>query len=191
MTQWRAVLGFDGLYEVSDAGEVRSLARVTNGAHYRGRVLQQETLRGGYRRVVLSKGGIRVRKAVHRLVAEAFVDRTGGDVVRHFDGDPANNSADNLRWGTPGENLRDKRRHGTDHQVNKDACPRGHRLVSPNLVEAERRRGHRECLVCAQARAIVHQREHRGWGRSSEPLNVMADRKYRELMDDRCAPASS
>lgn len=112
--RWAPVPGYEGFYEVSDRGRVRSLDRwVRRGGgtqFWRGRVLRQQE-RTGYRAVTLQRDGRRTFR-VHRLVAMAFV---GGDgpVCRHLDGNPLNNSADNLAWGTSSDNSEDSRRHGT------------------------------------------------------------------------------
>lgn len=68
---WRAIPGFEGLYEASPCGQIRSL----NRGGFRGRVLKQRTLDNGYRIVMMSKGGKYQNKLVHRLVLAAF---TGG-----------------------------------------------------------------------------------------------------------------
>jgi hypothetical protein len=101
--QWKYVEGFPN-YLVSDLGRV-------NGP--RGD-LTQCVDRKGYRSVSLTANGRRVKRAVQRLVAEAFIGpRPDGCVVRHRDGDNTHNAATNLRYGTPAENEADKREHGT------------------------------------------------------------------------------
>lgn len=92
-----------------------------------------------------------VHERVHRLVLEAFIGPCpDGMVGCHTDGDPLNNRLDNLRWDTPSNNNRDKRAHGTDHQVNKDRCPRGHEYTSDNVYENLQGR---KCKQCARDRA--------------------------------------
>jgi hypothetical protein len=67
----------------------------------------------------------------------------------HNDGDPFNNAVTNLRWDTRSGNLRDKIAHGTDYQLNKRICKRGHLLQLPNLVPSLfLRTGYRDCLAC-------------------------------------------
>jgi hypothetical protein len=101
--QWKYAVGFPN-YLVSDQGRV-------NGP--RGDVTQCID-RKGYRSVNLTADGKRVKRAVQRLVAEAFIGpRPAGCVVRHRDGDNSHNAATNLRYGTPTENEADKREHGT------------------------------------------------------------------------------
>jgi hypothetical protein len=112
MAEWRAVPGWP--YEVSDDGIVRrSTHDRPSGGVRPGRVLADWADRHGYRRVHLSTPGKHACVFVHRLVALTFIGPAPSDEhhVAHFDGNPANNRADNLRWALPCENERDKSRH--------------------------------------------------------------------------------
>jgi hypothetical protein len=103
--QWKPVPGWP--YEVCNYGEVRN-ART-------GRLLKQDTARGGYKRVTFSSGGNVKRFMVNRLVCEVFngPPPSPDHHARHRDGISSHNSASNLLWGTRSENEQDKRRHGT------------------------------------------------------------------------------
>lgn len=114
---WKAVLGYEGLYEVSDIGRVRSVGRLVNGREgqmltVKERVLKPDVNQLGYRRVTLSKDGKAKRFAVHRLVALAFIPNPDGlPCISHEDDDPTNNSVGNLRWCTYAyNNNRDRHR---------------------------------------------------------------------------------
>jgi len=116
--QWLPVKGYEGLYEVSDHGRVRSLERVvmrSNGApqKVRAKLLRQSIL-DGYPSVglTLTRNGSR-RRQVHRLMAEAFLGPAKGLDARHLDGCRHNNLLTNLSYGTRKENVEDARRHGT------------------------------------------------------------------------------
>ena len=104
--EWRPVVGYEGLYEVSDWGNVRSLDRMvkTKGGSTRlvkGRVLKQYVDRDGYRRVGLHYDDKQCIAGVHRLVAEAFINNPDNlPVIDHIDGDRGNNMVFNLRWFT-------------------------------------------------------------------------------------------
>lgn len=118
MTEWRAVLGYEGLYEVSDTGEIRSVPHfsVINRPGYSGRWFPARVLNQRIRRRYLSVGlfraGHKKSWSVHTLVCDAFHGpRRPGMEVRHLDGDRRNNAASNLRWGTKQENEDDKLRH--------------------------------------------------------------------------------
>ena len=99
---WKDIEGFEGLYQVSNMGRVRSLDHVAHSKNgipqrRRGKILGQSTLKFGYKRVHISKDGNAERRSVHRLVASAFCAKPEGmDVVNHLDNNPSNNRADNL-----------------------------------------------------------------------------------------------
>lgn len=115
---WRRVPGWDR-YEVSNTGVVRSRDMVVGAkgganAIRKGRVLAQAKSSAGYWVVTLTCGRTRQQAAVHRLVALAFRGAPPHDKahVLHNDGNPLNNSARNLRWGSPADNHADTERHG-------------------------------------------------------------------------------
>lgn len=117
---WAPIPGWEGYYEVSDDGQVRSLDRVITGSDgiqqlRRGRVLKPQTQsRSDHQFVTLSRDAVKSFQRVHRLVLTAFTGPAPADAqCRHLDGDPTNNSLDNLAWGTQSENTRDAVKHGT------------------------------------------------------------------------------
>lgn len=117
---WTPVRGHEEAYEVSDSGRVRSLARVVQfrdgrTRRFAGREIKASVAGQGYLTVHLWAGNVRTTATVHRLVADAFHGPAPTPMhhVLHGDGDPLNNRADNLRWGTPADNSDDARRHGT------------------------------------------------------------------------------
>lgn len=115
MTNWKPIRGYEGFYEVSDHGDVRSLDRIDSLGRLRiGRVLKSSPDRDKYRLVSLSIGGAAEKKKVHRLVLSAF-GRDGdiGEHCCHSDGDPSNNNIDNLRWASAKENFADGVKHGS------------------------------------------------------------------------------
>ena len=109
---WLPIAGFEGLYEVSDLGRVRSL----KGRHGQGKVLAPKLpdYKHQYKAVSLHKNGKRSRRHVHRLVADAFIGpRPHPDSqMRHLNGDRGDNRATNLKWGTALENASDRTKHG-------------------------------------------------------------------------------
>lgn len=109
---WRSIEGYEGLYEVSNLGRVRSLDRYGNTGYgirlYKGKILSQVKNRCGYLNVVLSKKCIKTIFTVHRLVARAFPEICGQykDVLQvdHINTVRTDNRAINLRWVTRSEN---------------------------------------------------------------------------------------
>lgn len=109
--EWRPIPGFEGLYEVSNLGRVKSLPRMRRGRgvglhRAGGRILSCNGLAGaGYPIVQLSNIKLSQR-FVHRLVADAFIPNTNGyEYVNHKDGDKTNNRSDNLEWCTFSQNV--------------------------------------------------------------------------------------
>ena len=106
---WKAVAGFEGLYEVSDLGRVRSLDRTTltrgGPRHSKGTMLALHPAGKGYRYVFLKRGGKQYSRGVHTLVARAFNCPGTGPEVNHLDLDKANNRPGNLEWVTRKENM--------------------------------------------------------------------------------------
>jgi len=120
MEIWKDVPGYEGQYQVSNQGRVRSLDREIEqmsrwGTSYiksvRGVMLQPGRMPAGHVSVSLGRNN---SQCVHKLVLLAFVGAApSGCECLHDNGDPSDNHLENLRWGTRGENIRDAVRHGT------------------------------------------------------------------------------
>ena len=115
---WKDVEGYKGLYQVSDQGRVKSLARIvpmSDGRKYRvSEKILNPAWDGHYFHVILSASRAEKTHLVHRLMLEAFVGPCPeGMESRHLDGNAENNRLDNLCWDTHDENMKDKIRHGT------------------------------------------------------------------------------
>lgn len=116
--EWRAIPGWEGYYEASDQGKVRSLDRTiqtrTSSRFLRGKVLRPRRHKNGYLFVVLCRDCVPATCTIHGLVLSAFVgERPAGLETRHLDGDQLNNNISNLCYGTAQENGYDRVRHGT------------------------------------------------------------------------------
>jgi hypothetical protein len=120
MEKWAVIPGYEGFYEVSNYGNVRSLYReVKYGKHgktiYKGRELKQFVSKNGYFCVKLSNLKGSKTSYVHHLVLRAFigerpVTEQRGE-IRHLDGDKTNNNITNICYGTINENAADRMRH--------------------------------------------------------------------------------
>ena len=177
--RWLPVLGFEGLYEVSDHGRVRSLPReVRNGRGTwvaGGALLNPTVDRNGRRVVSLSVHNRATSRLVYRMVLESFVGpRPAGMEACHGDGNPGNDHLSNLRWDTHESNMQDMRAHGTNRNTQKTRCKHGHPLDAPNLKPAQAAKGGRSCLSCA--REYAHARSQ---GRPFDPAR--ADERLKAL----------
>lgn len=102
---WRDVVGYEGLYQVSSIGRVRSLRNKTRIVDKENGIMRQKFDFRGYLRVNLHKGGECKALLVSRLVAMAFIENPYNyPVVGHMDDVKTNNSVGNLYWTTPREN---------------------------------------------------------------------------------------
>lgn len=124
---WKSVIGYEGLYEVSSLGNVKSLGRTIRDSIGRVRRMKPKLMspsvtakRGkndkGYLEVRLTNSnGVSKNLLVHRLVAESFLENQK-DTVNHIDGDKHNNRLDNLEWATYSEN----NQHAYDNNLKSD-----------------------------------------------------------------------
>lgn len=160
MTQWVWIPGYEGRYQVNRRGDVRSVDivitdRLGRTRKQKGRNIVHQVDDFGYHRVELNRDGERRAIGVHRLVALAFLPAPlpGQIEVRHRDHDPANNTVENLCWGTHSDNVRDTIRDGRFISANamKTKCPAGHEYSGRNM------RGDRVCHECRR----VAQRQYR------------------------------
>lgn len=109
MTDWKAVAGYEGLYEVSNDGAVRGLPKWGSP----GNELKQSKTQDGYLDVCLSKDNKKRHFKVHRLVALAFVSNNQNKPeVNHKNGIKTDNRACNLEWVTRSENERHAYKNG-------------------------------------------------------------------------------
>ena len=135
MREWRPIPLFEGLYEASDDGFVRSLDRKVTGVWGRSKLPQARTHkglvlsayenkeRGGYRYVNLRKDGRQHLRRVARLVAAAFLGPCpSGMVVCHNNGIANDDNIKNLRYDTPKANSYDQWNHGTKLYGDKSPC---------------------------------------------------------------------
>ena len=120
-SEWRWIPGWEGRYEVSDAGEVRSWIN-TRGVPLKVPQTKRRTKNtAGYACVSLSRDGLSRMYNCHSLVMEAFVGpRPAGQEVRHLDGNRLNSHKSNLVYGFPYENQEDRKDHGTIKHLGAD-----------------------------------------------------------------------
>jgi hypothetical protein len=159
--RWLPIPGWEGFYEVSDCGRVRSLARMvqrSTGAMHpvKSRFLTpRKATRTEHLSVALTRNNQCSNHSVHRLVMAAFVGPCPeGLEVLHRDDNPRNNHLGNLRYGTRSENHRDRVRNGIHHNARRTHCIRGHEFTPDNTIYSKnsKRFGNRACRTCKRLR---------------------------------------
>ena len=109
--RWKDVVGYEGLYQVSNLGRVKSLDRTLLGKNsieykVRGKIRKISCIGKGYQKIQLSKEGNSKNFLIHRLVAQAFIPNPENlPIVNHIDGNTHNNHVSNLEWVTQSENI--------------------------------------------------------------------------------------
>ena len=156
--RWLPIVGYEGRYEVSDQGRVRSVDRIINdsiGRSYAvaGKPLRPYKMSSGHHIVTVDQtGGALVRKLVHVLVLESFIGPCpAGMEACHWDDDPSNNRLANLRWDTRSANTHDRVRNGVHPMSRKTDCKRGHPFT-PENTRLERNGSTRRCIQCERDR---------------------------------------
>lgn len=151
--EWRAIPEWEGFYEVSSFGRVRSLPRVvyrSNGyvLNLKGKILKTNPDTRGHHQFRLNRPGVRKIARVHRIVLEAFVGPCPeGMGALHWDDDKDNNHLSNLRWGTPTENQYDRVRNGSHPFASRTHCSRGHEYTEENIYRKPGQNA-RLCRTC-------------------------------------------
>lgn len=135
--KWLPVVGFEGKYEVSDHGQVRSLQMG---------VVLRLIVKRGYHKVVLSQCGVKKLHSVHRLVLSAHVGTCpDGMEACHNNGIKTDNRVENLRWDTHSENILDSVRHGRKPAPESKCFSLGHDVKRSDS-------GKLRCRDCDRAR---------------------------------------
>lgn len=135
--KWLDVVGYEGLYQVSDLG------RIKRDGHIKATYIDK----GGYITVSLSKKSKQKTLKVHRLVALAFIPNPDGKItVNHIDGNKHNNSVKNLEWSTHSEN-------------HKHAYRLGLKIVTDAQRQSASRTGKRTCELNRRKKAVIGKNE--------------------------------
>lgn len=149
--QWKPIVGWEGLYEVSSLGQVRGVSRslpMRDGRTYtkEPKVLAPQWGGRGYAAVKLRRPGVEKRVVIHREVLKAFVGPCPpGMEACHNNDVRQDNRLTNLRWDTSTANHLDAVANGKHWQTGKTKCPQGHEYNEENTVIYRR---HRRCRTC-------------------------------------------
>lgn len=129
---WRQAVGYEGLYEVSSIGRIRSISKKGS----KGGILASRVEDNGYVKVCLYREGRRKSFWVHRLVLEAFVGPCPeGQEGCHGDGNRSHNSLENLRWDTKPANYQDTVKHGTAATGERNGSSKLRASDIPKIIE--------------------------------------------------------
>lgn len=129
--EWRDIKGYEGIYQVSNIGRVKSLCRLREYkggriCHLKGKMITPSPDRYGYLHLCLSKNNIVKTFRVHMLVANAFIPNPNKKCeINHIDGNKVNNCVQNLEWCTQKENV-----HHSIHVL-------GHKIINPSGEKAK------------------------------------------------------
>ena len=150
---WLPIPGYEGLYEVSDHGRVRSLDRLrVNGSPIPGRIHSPYDTQNGYLAIKLSSAqGKRSSVNLHSIVTAAFFGpKPEGMWVRHLNDIKHDNRITNLAYGTPPENAVDAVTNGRNYKAKQTHCHVGHEYSPENTAIRIWPDGHctRACRAC-------------------------------------------
>lgn len=160
MDEWVPVPGWEGFYEITRSGRVRSLDRMvysTMGRSHlkKGHELKSRSDKTRYVNYMLNDGERKTMKNLHRLLAETFIPNPDNlPEVRHLNDDPRDNRLENLAWGTHYDNMQDLLGNKGHHNSNKTHCKRGHEFTEENTYFAPNEG--RVCKICRDARVKGH-----------------------------------
>jgi len=135
--EWRDIAGYEGLYQVSNSGNVKVVKSFHSTKN--GKLFQLKPGANGYVRISLWKNGIRKMLCVHHIVCEAFIgSRPKGKVVNHIDFNRANNRIDNLEYLTTKENIH----HSLPRM--KEALKKWHDAYNPTRPRGDEHWSHKK-----------------------------------------------
>jgi len=129
MEEWKDVVGYEGIYQVSNLGNVKRISK-TRGVNIKYKndyILKPMDNGKGYLRVKLTNNGISKRVMLHRIIAEAFIPNIyNKKVVNHINCNLKDNSINNLEWCTQSENCL--------HAVKLGRWTQGRKKITPELI---------------------------------------------------------
>jgi hypothetical protein len=107
---WKDIKGYEGIYQVSSFGRVRSMQRIVNNRVLKEKILKPLITKEGYSKYYIYLNNIRTAVRGHRLVAIHFIENPNNFpcVLHKIESVPSNDSIDNLWWGTNDDNIKDK-----------------------------------------------------------------------------------
>lgn len=156
---WKDIKGYEGIYQVSNFGNVKSLDRADcTGRNLKGKLFSTKAKKNNYITVRLLKNAKITTFSIHRLVALAFLPLVDGkNHVNHKDGNKQNNHVDNLEWCNMSENMKHAYKHGLAHVVNK-------KLSDTDLCIIKELKGNTSGVKLAKIFGVSFQKIYQMWG---------------------------
>ena len=173
MEKWKVIKGYEGIYEVSNHGKIKSLARKIkhsdgNSRNVKERILNPANDKDGYLFLTLSKNGTKKQCRVHRIVAEAFIENPDKKPqINHINEVKNDNRASNLEWATSKENIN----HGTgiEKRAKKGRKPvigrnlkTGEEKIYPSILATEKD-GFISRTISSVCKGIEGRTQHKGY----------------------------
>lgn len=164
---WKDVVGYEGYYQVSNMGRVRSLDRMVKNpkgkdgyGKRKGKILTVNLESTGYKRVQLCKDGIHKLERIHRLVAMAFIPNLENKLcIDHINTDRSDNRAENLRWVTHKENCNNQttRKNNKGFRTSRKVMCMETGTIYDTIIEIERQTGilHSDICKCCKGTRIT------------------------------------
>lgn len=153
---WKDIQGYEGLYQVSNFGNVKSVKRMgTNGG-----TLAKSYYKIGYEKTLLCKGNKRKTYKTHLLVAQAFIPNPENKPqINHIDGNKQNNCVDNLEWCSAKENMEHAIRTGLrtfDYLCKPIAQIKNGEIIATykSIQDVKRKYGYNTTNICRTAKGI-------------------------------------
>lgn len=171
--KWKDVKGYEGIYQVSNLGRVKSLDRKVYQKNksnkfqyvtYKGKILKSQKQRNGYLIIDLHRNNKTKRKLVHILVAETWIPNLNSNkYINHKDSNPQNNRIDNLEWCTQSYNVKYAYKNGNKIAPNmkKTNQIKNGKIINTyiSMTDAERKTGIKSANISKCCRNI---RKHAG-----------------------------
>lgn len=125
---WKDIKDYEGIYQVSNKGRIKSIGRNTSNICLKTKILKESINQNGYIYYCLYKNGKHKRYKIHRLVAEAFIlNPNKYPVVNHKDGNKKNNNVENLEWCSSSYNTK----HAYNNNLRKKYIGKFNKLSKP------------------------------------------------------------
>ena len=136
---WKDIKGYEGLYQESNLGRIKRFLFVNNIiVKKQDKILKNQKHSAGYNIITLTKNSQQKICLVHRLVAEAFLEKIDGKTyINHKDGNKSNNNVDNLEWCTQKENMQHAVKHNLINYSTREKGAKNPRALKIKMIDKD------------------------------------------------------